>query len=112
MIAKFLHYSNIQILLLILLWLLTGVGVVADSLDLSDDIGTPIPQSLQTISVPDADEVKQGFSLARSLSFVLPTLSNYVQEHLPSFSGFLLLLHTRPSALLTPLYESLCDYRL
>ena len=112
MIAKFPHYSNIQILLLILLWLLTGVGVVADSLDLSDDIGTPIPQSLQNIAVPDADEVKQGFSLARSLSFVLPTLSDYVQEHLPSFSEFLRVLHTRPSALLTPLYESLCDYRL
>src|SRR5262249_31690178 len=112
MMARFLHFSNVRILVLVFVWLLTGAGAFADSLDLSDDIGIPIPQSLQAISVGDADEVKQGFSLVRSPSHVPPTLSEFGQEHLQSFTGFLRLLQTRPSASLSPLYESLCAYRL
>ena len=112
MMAGFLHYSNVRMLALIFVWLLTGAGAFADSLDLSDDIGIPIPQSLQAISVGDADEVKQGFSLVRSPSHFPPTLSEFGQEHLQSFTRFLRLSHTRPSALLGPLYESLCTYRL
>jgi hypothetical protein len=112
MIALFLHSSHLRILIVIFVWLFTGAAAVADSLDLSDDLGTPIPQSLQAISIDDADEVRQGLSLARSPSYMLPTLAELIQENLPSFTEFLRLWHTRPLAFLTPLYESLCDYRL
>lgn len=110
MMAGFRHYSDLRILAFVFVWLLTGAGAFSDSLDLSDDVG--IPQSLQAVSVGDADEVKQGFSLVRSPTHFPPTLSEFGQEHFHSFIEFLRLLQTRPSALFTPLYESLCDYRL
>lgn len=112
MMARCLQYSNIRILLLIFVWLLTGAAAVADSLDLADDIGIPISQSLQAISVDLADEVKQGVSLARSPTSVLSSLSDLVHVHLQAFTVVLRLFHTHPSTLRTPLYESLCTYRL
>jgi len=112
MVTGLRHYSNVRILVLVFVWFLIGAGAFSDSLDLSDDVGIPIPQSLQAISAGDADEVKQGFSLVRSPSHFPPTLSEFLPDNLQSFAGFLRLPHTRPSASLRPLYESLCTYRL
>ena len=112
MIAWFLHYLNLRVLILIFVWVFIGAVAFADSLDLSDDIGIPIPQSLQAINVVDVDEVKQGFALVRSPSHIPITLAEFSQENHHSFTGFVRVSDTHSSTSLSPLYDSLCTYRL
>jgi hypothetical protein len=110
--VRFPHKFSAGITLLILVWLLTGVVAFADSLDLSDDIGIPPPQSLQAINLSDADEIKQAFSIVRSPLDISNTLAAFVHENPQSFTACVRVAHTHSSTSRIPLYESLCTYRL
>ncbi|HXX73658.1 MAG TPA: hypothetical protein VEI50_00845 [Nitrospiraceae bacterium] len=109
---QFTHPSKARVAALIVVWLFVGGEAFADSLDLTDDIGIPITDTLQAINPDSVDEVKQGLDLVRSLSHCPSTVGAFAQENFPFLSSILHGSYPQSPSADIPLYESLCTYRL